>query len=400
MKKYFFLAAIAVLALASCSNDETTAVNNSSGEISFRPLMTGVTRAVDTQFDKVSTTNQFKVTAFRTGTSTVYFSNVAFKGDGSSFWVSDGTKYYWPEGYNLDFYAYAPISSAQISPDNTDGYKKFTVTPSSTVAEQVDLVYANTNKWGKFYEDGYHNGATGVSINFRHAGAKICIKVKNSSDYLVFEVSGLKVANVDGEAIFTYNTPDGQSAIDGSTDGSGTLKKEDWTNNADNQTIKYSTTLGTYTNTVNYSQTTPVWLNSKGASLITDAANMDQDINMILIPQTTTAVPVSGGYSATTANATITTGSYLALKMVVKDRQANVIATATADNKWAIWPVAFNWEPGKIYTYTIDLAGGGYWESNISGGDADLDPILDGAEIKFVTVSVDSWSDGGTTSVP
>ncbi len=58
----------------------------------------------------------------------------------------------------------------------------------------------------------------------------------------------------------------------------------------------------------------------------------------------------------------------------------------------AIWPIGgYNWEPGKVYTYTIDLAGCGYYETN-QDTDADLDPILENAEIKFVSVTVDDWT--------
>ena len=125
---------------------------------------------------------------------------------------------------------------------------------------------------------------------------------------------------------------------------------------------------------------------------------------MILIPQTTIAVPVTGGYSAKTADAAITTGSYIALKLVAKNpANDGVIADATTDGKWAIWPVAFTWVPGKCYTYTVDLAGGGYWEANIDGSESDdtnLDPILEGGEIKFVTVTVDSWSNADGVNVP
>ena len=56
-----------------------------------------------------------------------------------------------------------------------------------------------------------------------------------------------------------------------------------------------------------------------------------------------------------------------------------------------IW-TPFNWEPGKKYTYTIDLAGCGYHETNIDANE-DLDPILEGSIIKFVNVTVDSWTD-------
>ena len=61
---------------------------------------------------------------------------------------------------------------------------------------------------------------------------------------------------------------------------------------------------------------------------------------------------------------------------------------------------------GKQYTYTVDLAGGGYYENNETGDEA-LDPILGGAEIKFVSVTVDDWTvidgnvyTGSTPSTP
>ena len=73
--------------------------------------------------------------------------------------------------------------------------------------------------------------------------------------------------------------------------------------------------------------------------------------------------------------------------------------TASPTTIWAIWPIGddggatpFNWEPGKQYTYTIDLAGCGYYETN-QDANADLDPLLEDAIIKFVSVTVDSWTD-------
>ncbi len=409
MKKQLLILAVAATALAACTNDETVEVNKGEA-ISFRPLATNVTRAADQSFTQATSGKAFNVTAFQTGAETnKYINNVTFTSNGTSF--NSASPYYWPSSYNLDFFAYTPTDGAtatlattsasgnQIAPVTTDdpkiGYKKFTVIPSSTVASQADLVFANTDNWGKV-SAGTPVGhviptATGVTINFRHAGAKIRIKVKNSNASLKFDISGWKVANVDGEAIYTYT---GCTSDATNTDGQGTqqLKIGDWSGNSDAQTIKYSTTFAT-ANVIPASESTAKFLDSNSASVAN--ATTDESLNMILIPQTTTAVPVTGGYSAKTANALITTGSYIALKLVAKNAENDgVVADATADNQWAIWPVAFEWVPGKCYTYTIDLEGGGYWESNIDGGESDdtnLDPILEGAVIKFVTVTVDEW---------
>jgi hypothetical protein len=50
-----------------------------------------------------------------------------------------------------------------------------------------------------------------------------------------------------------------------------------------------------------------------------------------------------------------------------------------------------------VYTYLVDLSGGGYYPGNKPGTDPDLDPLL--TEIKFISVSVDDWDNGGSYNV-
>ena len=61
--------------------------------------------------------------------------------------------------------------------------------------------------------------------------------------------------------------------------------------------------------------------------------------------------------------------------------------------------MALNWTRGYKYTYTIDLAGGGYEEKNGDDSDEDLDPVLENQEIFFVYCTVDAWdtSDSNVT---
>ena len=57
-----------------------------------------------------------------------------------------------------------------------------------------------------------------------------------------------------------------------------------------------------------------------------------------------------------------------------------------------MWPLETHpWNPGYAYTYTVDLAQGGYYSTNQNDSDEDLDPVLEGAEIMFVAVTVDGW---------
>lgn len=402
MKKSLFFLAAAALAFASCSNDETVEVNQSLKEanvISFRPFINAQTRAADqTATTLQETTAGFYVTAYYkasgVSTSSEYFDNVCFKTDGSSTTYNSDTKYYWPASGTLDFFAYAPSeSNSQIT--RTD-YKTFTVTPSSTVAEQVDLIYANTDgksKIGNFTSTGGSEstyGAAGVPLNFRHTGSKIVVKVKNSEpNKLKYEITGLKIVNVDGTATFTYN--DGTNG-ENNTDTKNTTFTGQWSNNteATEKNISYSVQTSTPNSFIGELTTAR---NLSAAGTDTDDSNW----NMILIPQTTTA---ASKYSKADAGSPVEANkSYIALKMVIKNGNTNIeVANAAGDGNWAIWPVAFKWEPGKKYTYTIDLAGGGYWEKN-ADTDQELDPILENAVIKFVDVTVDNWSDGTEISV-
>lgn len=367
MKKLFFFAA-AALALASCSNDETVAQYQGEA-ISFQTFVGGTTRAADVTTDNI---DEFTVEAFKTGETTPYFSNVKFtKQSTTPVTFTSATKYYWPASPStVDFYAYSPTTNAQIS--KTD-YKTFVVTPSATVSEQVDLVYACTKEKSKTTTAGV-TGA--VALNFRHTGSKIVVKVKNTAPNLKFEVSGWKVGYLDNSATFTYS--------DANTDGnnSAQLAIGDWSNNDSPAAANTYSVETTSANAVAASSSTAQYL---GASAL--SATATEGLNMILIPQTTTA---AGAYASTTADA-LPTGSYIALKLKIFNNTTAGEVVADATTKWAMWPVAFTWVPGKKYTYVIDLADGGYWETN-NDDDSGLDPILEGAEIKFVSVTVDDWS--------
>jgi len=343
--------------MAACSSNETIEVNENKGDlISFRPIVKGVTRAADVNTDNLTS---FVVNAKQAGGSISYFDNGVFNKSGSVF-VSE-SKYYWPASGSLDFYAYSPSGNSQV---NYSGYKTFTVTPSTTIADQVDFVFAATmNKSKEDY------GASGVPLNFRHTGAKIACYVKNSSTTLKFDVYGWKVGYICPAATFTFS----DANTDGNNDGSGTtLTPEQWGNRTD-------ASIGTeYESTFSVNQ-----IGQSGATSL--------DGEMILIPQ---AITAASGYASASAGANLN-GTYIAVKLKIRnnDSAGTIIADDGADGAfWAIWPIGgYNWEPGKKYTYTIDLAGGGYYETN-QDADADLDPILEGAEIKFVSVSVDGWT--------
>ena len=384
MKKYFFLAAIAAVGLASCSSDETIAsqATSESNEISFRPLMNNVTRAADINATTLETVG-FYVSARKHSGDTEYFSDVAYTTyadvSGTKTWTSPD-KQYWPsDDSELDFYAYSPQATgdghnAQITAHST--YKTFTVQPSTNISEQVDLIFANANQKKKST-----NGTTGIGLNFRHTGAKIVCKVKNTSTSLVFGVEGWKVGYLSPSGTFTY----ADSNTDGKNSGSGTtLTFGQWGSwAAASIATEYSSTFS------------KVDIAAKVVSP-EDVHETTLSGEMILVPQTLTKAT---DY-ASTANEAKLNGSFIAVKLYILNNVNSELvagggATGSPTTIWAIWPIGgYNWEPGKKYTYTIDLAGGGYYEKNDNNGSSDdLIPLIDGSEIKFVDVTVDDWTD-------
>ena len=364
-KRLFFLPMVAIM-MAACSSNETIEVNENKGDlISFRPIVKGVTRAADVNTDNLAS---FVVNAKKSGEETSYFDNGVFNKSGSVF-VSE-SKYYWPASGPLDFYAYSPSGNAQV---NYSGYKTFTVTPSTTIADQVDFVFAATKE-----KDKASCGASGVTLNFRHTGAKIACNVKNSSTTLKFDVYGWKVGYICPAATFTFS----DANTDGNNDGSGTtLTLGQW----DSRTAASIDTE--YESTFSVNQ-----IGQSGATSL--------DGQMILIPQ---AITAASGYASGSVGANLN-GTYIAVKLKIRnnDSAGTIIADDGADGAfWAIWPIGgYNWEPGKKYTYTIDLAGGGYYETNQADTDGNLDAILEGAEIKFATVTVDGWTDRAVNIPP
>ena len=376
-KRITFFAFAAALAFCySCSNDETVAVNTTphDNEISFRPLVTGLTRAADINATTLQTTG-FYVSARKHSGDTEYFTDVAYSTyedvSGTKTWTS-ADKQYWPsDDSELDFYAYSPKATgdghnAQITAHST--YKTFTVQPSTIISEQVDLIFANTNQKKKSTDK------TGVVLNFRHTGAKIVCKVKNTSTSLVFGVEGWKVGYLSPSGTFTY----ADSNTDGNNIGSGTTltfgQWDSWA--AASVATEYSSTFSKVDIAASASETL---LNGE----------------MILVPQ---ALTKATDYVSTAENAKLN-GTFIAVKLyILNNVNSELIAgggtTESPTTIWAIWPIGgYSWEPGKKYTYTIDLADGGYYEQNNNDGSDDLIPLIDGSEIKFVDVTVDNWTD-------
>lgn len=319
----------------SLSKPKSTALDTLGEDniIAFTMAGDTSTKALD-----VTTANMtaFEVTAFNHGTTTnPYINAVAFTG-GSGTFASD-TPHYWPSSGPLDFYAWSVGSATGQVVKNS--YNSFTVTPASNHAQQADLVFACANNSTKA-------GASGgvIPLAFAKTMSRVSVKVKNTSSDYKFQVAGWKVGYVATTGTFTYS---------GSGTSEGTqLPSSMWSGNTTRSADRsYSSTFSTVNVAAN--ALTPMTLAGE----------------MVLVPQSGAAAT---GYASASTGAALN-GSYVAIRMDIRKALDDSVVQAET---WAIWPTEVSWEPGKGYVYTVDLAGGGYFESNQEGTDAELDAVF------------------------
>lgn len=211
MKKSLFIAALATVALASCSNDEVLEMKQD--QIKFTAVAGKVSRGTEVT---ASTLKSFNVWGWveQTGTGdanyeTLYFSNVAFTGTAVTPATDPVTytnpytseiPYWWPTGA-MKFYALNYFDTANgVTLDEEDfSTGKFSFFVNSTVADQKDLLYAA--QIGVSKADANQNG---LPLNFRHALSQIEFNV-GLDEVVPLEVviTSIAVKNLDGSATFT-----------------------------------------------------------------------------------------------------------------------------------------------------------------------------------------------------
>lgn len=362
MKKKLLFVVVTVLALISCSSDETVAVKQDS-PISFRSLTNNVTRAAD--INGAGDLASFNVFAKLNGgddyigTSTGTPSPVEFTLTTGSTYTS-ASKYYWPASGNLDFYAWSTNSSANGDKKTNitqTSYAEYVVTVPFTAADQPDFIYASKYNQSQ---------VASVPLTFNHYESRIVLKVKNTANNLDFEVTGWKIVYPDNTGTITFS------------DFNTTLAAV-WTNNTtlnkDNEFVSAFTAI------------------TKGAN--TTAAQLGTNVQqMIMIPQTIVPASTDPGYPGTLAYVGSATTDKLNRPYIAIEYKADFTGTSTnkAAKGWRCWPLPdeATWEKGKQYTYVIDLADGGYKEF-ADGTDTTPDPEFEGSLIQFAIPTVVDW---------
>lgn len=391
MKK--IISGIAVLMLlVSCSKEEVIDVNHDGDEITFDVVTNSATRAADV-YCNINMPEEFYVSAISDGMSYIDEDHIAYENES---WVNKSGVRYWPETA-VDFYAYYNDNNSYFwSVENQKAVAKFVnFTVNDDVAAQQDLIYAVKTSQSKPAEDAAN---TPVALNFRHALSQIVFQAKNTNANLYVEISGVDVVNVGNTNTFTFPLVDTDNNI---VDHEGTTDK--YPDDADGWGTWAELTSGTASYAVSFDK--PVAVNGDSnvvALTTTDDGAKDGEFNantMLLLPQKTTAWDAKSELGNTS-------GSYFLVNCIIKNVSGDAVSEDDVylwgDNTTGAWkakklaiPVAFDWEQGKKYIYTLVFGeGNGGYEPDPE--DPTPDPVL--VPITF-NVSVDDFVTPGATEV-
>ena len=180
----------------------------------------------------LQTEAHFTAAVYQANTATAYISpvQVDWNGEPTNKWLFSDGKHYWPASGNLDFFAYMPkeddmpsyISSINyaVSGEPAAPAPNFVCADlPMTVADQEDLkefIWALTPGQNKAAQ-----GATGVTMNFKHPFALIKFVIASGSGTNV-KINSISIAGLHTGGICTFNAA-GTASIWSSHSGSATM---------------------------------------------------------------------------------------------------------------------------------------------------------------------------------
>lgn len=265
MKKIMF-AAMAVLAITSCSQSEEFDAPGSKSEISFNTAVTRGTVLVTADF------KQFKAHGyahagdvdFSVATAGTEIMDGTF--DYATSWAEkDSKKFYWPAAGKVAFFGYSPVADATYvyaSP----GYPTVAYTVNATIAEQKDFVVAAVPDQEK---------VASVALPFKHALTQVLFKLKGNDAAVDYSVTKVVLKGIKDEGIYDFGT-------------------KTWDVSADETTVDYTIDLS------------PA-VTFKGEAAAT-ALNANDQL-LILMPQEISGVSVEVSYTATKGGVDLFTGT-------------------------------------------------------------------------------------------
>ncbi|WP_455592170.1 fimbrillin family protein [Bacteroides sp.] len=194
--KQILLAALAALAITSCSQSDDATVPGSDSQITFNTVVNKSTRATAMVTDnfKDFTVYGYNPESSFDGTAalgTPFMDKVAAtKTEG---WELTDGPYYWPAKGNAQFFAYSPAGHVDdYAVGNPTGFPSFTYTIQ---AEQEDLLTAQVLNAAK---DG-----NAVQLSFSHILTQINFSATLEAGFK-YDITGIAVKGINNTGTFTY----------------------------------------------------------------------------------------------------------------------------------------------------------------------------------------------------
>lgn len=356
MKKIFYLAIPALLALGACSQDSVVEVKEGNA-ISFAPVASKSLRTAENH-----TTNnltEFSTTAY--SVTSPFFENEKVSKDGGA-WKTTQT-YFWPTDVSLSFYSYAPLdfTKSQATVEMTAAkqqIKDFKVPYDSK--EQQDPIYAvNADESLKDHL------TAPVAVNFRHATSRILFKAKNTNPNLKIEIASVRIAYIKGQGTFTFPKETTHNHLDSDThfvtENDDTWGK--WTLVDDSHTYTKATTEYSAISARGMGN----FLTLEGASDEAKLISTDEASWLQVLPQEVTGWDPVGDPRNEKKGAYFLVQCYIYQKVKRADGSENwdklfsgQISKFSYPGETAI-PFNAHWRQGTTYVYTFVFGDGAGW---------------------------------------
>lgn len=200
MKK-ILLAAMAVIAFTSCSQDEEMDNVTQNSRIRLGAIVNTTTKAVVTDNSNFTT---FTVVGYATdgemaagtalGTPFMPATDITRSGDA---WATQTLDYYWPFNKQVQFFATSPAQTLTVP---SAGYPTFDYTIKSTSTAQEDLLVAKvTDQTAATVSD------NGVILSFTHALTQVNFSVKGDDDK-TYKVNSIKIDGINDAGKYDFAT--------------------------------------------------------------------------------------------------------------------------------------------------------------------------------------------------
>ena len=391
MKKILFAAlAAATVALPSCSNDETVAVEKGAA-IHFNVSSSRISRSsVVTE----ANINKFHMWANASNYTEGFFMNYDVTKQADDSWYY-GDLQFWPQtGNTVDFLAVYPADLA-VAEHNTGTIAtvKGMLGDAKTNLFTIDYtVLDGSEDFAYAANYAQQKQTTAVQLNFRHALSQIIFKAYNSNTAVLKEVKikNVRVVNVANKGKFTWATA---STNDKHQYNSGDMHTDTkietewaggswgtWAVNTEAEKVAY---------TNNFVASEVVLNAGNGASAEAAVVLTKTDDNtggLLLLPQTITP------WNFTDSNSK-TNGSYFAIECQIIDKNGIQLYPANkGEYAEVLIPVpTITWKQGMRYTYIFNFGqGAGYTPG------ANPEPVLFGIS---VSVTVDEFQSAADQTI-